>query len=601
MSSEQLQKTRKVLSTLAFFFFVAFDLYITLINGLYKIPENNTVAAIVLILRAFLILLAAVTVILEFVGSGKARRDIAILVVKLLALALLVRFLAAWLSDHWICYVILFAILADGIEEDRLLRTSFAIGVSVVVVFFILSLLGIMENNRGNSFGFTYRTHYACFLMCMAMVWCIVKDGWLTWLGELGLLALDVFVFWLGGKTAFFCLAVLTVGVFWRHYRRNGGTPFRDRAKYGYVISSVFWLIYLPVALLDRIAEAVKATRLKRPGLFLMKHSFLICFGLELLFVFTFRRMQPFWDRFSALSTFRDRFLYGLMGFEEFPLTLFGNRISQVGASGTETYHALYYALDSGYVKIILLYGAFVCVALMGLMTLVQLRMHRNKRFFTMFVLAIFAVDNILEYQMINLSYNLFVLLAFCVLSRKPGIEACGKLNLGGLPAKKRWGLAGGACAALLIAALLCSTAYRITNWRGWTPYYDATVVVAGEDPLALETTADYLLSHEDAVCVVTGDGDRSELASRGIGAERILVREAENLDALLTQTHALIQSEGLPSRLTVCAPMMQMERISCHARSLQIPINSLTYQPKGLTYLRSFAAEQWRLLWGKD
>ena len=191
---------------------------------------------------------------------------------------------------------------------------------------FFLSLLGIIDNNGGNAFGFFYKAEYVSFLLTLGMILIAVTDGRFTWLGELSLICLDAYMLWLHGKTGFLCLFVLTFVILWRHYRHNGGVPFQDKKSYGF-ISYLFFVIYLPVRAADLIAEKLKLIRFKQALKRLMVLSVPICFALNCLLVFTYLPLKSFWESVPVLGTFKDRLKFGLMGFQEFPVRLFGNDI----------------------------------------------------------------------------------------------------------------------------------------------------------------------------------------------------------------------------------------------------------------------------------
>lgn len=103
---------------------------------------------------------------------------------------------------------------------NKILRSIIHICSSFVFVLFILSITGLVSNNRGNSFGFAYRTDYTCFLLTLTII-------------------------------------VLMV----RYYRANGGVPFQDKDRYG-LISVLFKVLYIPVVLginFNKVLQAQKA------------------------------------------------------------------------------------------------------------------------------------------------------------------------------------------------------------------------------------------------------------------------------------------------------------------------------------------------------
>ena len=211
------------------------------------------------------------------------------------------------------------AAAAYRLREDRLLKGILWIGAGFVLVFFFLSMLGIVENNRGNSFGFIYRTDYACRLLSLALCFCLLKDGRLGWAGELGLIALSLFnFFFVGGKTCFICLLILIPVTLLRHYRR-GGLPYQDRERYGKLIPLLFRGLYFLPSLADRGIKKLRLGRLRPAALALVKWAYPICAGASILLTATWRLLKPLWDKLPGLGSVKARLLFGRLAMEEYP------------------------------------------------------------------------------------------------------------------------------------------------------------------------------------------------------------------------------------------------------------------------------------------
>ena len=501
------------------------------------------------------------------------------------------------------------AAAASRIRENRLLKGILWIGAGFVLVFFLLSVLGIVENNRGNSFGFIYRTDYACRLLSLALCFCLLKDGRLGWAGELGLIALSLFnFFFVGGKTCFICLLILIPATLLRHYRR-GGVPYQDAERYGKLIPLLFRGLYFLPSLADRGIKKLRLGRLRPAALALVKWAYPICAGVSILLTATWRLLQPLWDRLPGLGSVKVRLLFGRLAMEEYPLSLFGSFIPMAGNGGSEQGPAFYFFLDNAYVAILLRFGVVFLLLFLALMTAAQVRFAREKRPYAMFLLAVFALDCLMDFELMDLSYNVFILLAFCVHDRadaqppkreKPALA----------PGRRR--LLGAVCVPLcLLFALWACTAGEITAWRGWTPTSGATLLVPGSgidawkspelETKRLDRARLYLNLKSDAACIVLSPEAKDWLTANGIEAERIRVAgETSDPGELLLRAQSLIEGEGLPPRLTVCTYAMQQGRFAKAAEALHIPVNSLTMKMPAKWYLPSFAAEQWRVLWGK-
>ncbi len=501
------------------------------------------------------------------------------------------------------------AAAASRLREDRLLKGILWIGAGFVLVFFFLSVLGIVENNRGNSFGFIYRTDYACRLLSLALCFCLLKDGRLGWAGELGLIALSLFnFFFVGGKTCFICLLLLIPVTLLRHYRR-GGVPYQDAERYGKLIPLLFRGLYFLPSLADRGIKRLRLGRLRPAALALVKWAYPICAGVSILLTATWRLSQPLWDKLPGLGSVKARLLYGRLAMEEYPLSLFGSPIPMAGYGGSEQGPAFYFFLDNAYVAILLRFGVVFLLLFLALMTAAQVRFAREKRPYAMFLLAVFALDCLMDFELMDLSYNVFILLAFCVHS---GVTAQPPKREKPALAPGRRRLLGAVCVPLCILfALWAYTAGEITAWRGWTPTSGATLLVPGSgidawkspalETKRLDRARLYLNQKSDAACIVLSPEAKDWLTANGIEAERIRVTgETSDPGELLLRAQSLIEGEGLPPRLTVCTYAMQQGRFAKAAEALHIPVNSLTMKMPAKWYLPSFAAEQWRVLWGK-
>ena len=242
-------------------------------------------------------------------------------------------------------------------------------------------MLGIVPNNRGDSFGFIYRTHYACYLLCLALFYCLFKNGDLGWRGELGLVLLTVLdAAFVHGKTLLVCMLLLISVTFWRHYRRCRAVPFQDPVRYALPLRLAFRALYAPVALADVIYERLRLGRYKRTFLRLALFSFLLCAALLLICSRFYRELKPAIDLVPGIGSVKSRFLLGQVAFEEFPVRLFGSDVLQQGLSKSEDIVDLYFVLDSAYIKLLMEYGLLCFTGFMGLMTWAQYRLYRAGR-----------------------------------------------------------------------------------------------------------------------------------------------------------------------------------------------------------------------------
>lgn len=578
-------------------------------------PLNYLVVLIILIVAT----VVTAKELLEQLHSGDAKWKALALAAFRCALVLLtiLSFSFNWWSwDTWL--LSLLAVASMKFDEKKLFRTGYKIGAFLVVAFFFLSMLDIVHNNRGDAFGFTYRTHYACHLLCLALIYCIWKDGKLSWKGELGLVALFILnALFIKGKTLFACLLLLMIGTYWRHYRHVGGIPYQDRQVFGAVVPILFRIVYLPVLALDYIIKWLRLDRFDRKRLYrVMIWSFVICAIVIISLSVFYRPLKPLLDRIPGLGSVKSRLLLGALGFEEFPVRILGGFIPQWGNSNTEDIVPFYYALDSGYIKLLLEYGWLLFLIVLGLMTWAQVRLFRSRRYYAVFLLSIFAIDGMMEYWIVSLGYNLFILLASCKLQSPEAWEACPEIqgSKGDRPRGRKAilrnvGLALGAVAL----CWWCATAYPISTWSNWTPVSNATVVVPGSyiDGIStqqmrerrLEQALQYMAAYEDSRCILAGGQDEAGemmdwMLARGIDAKRLTAdARSTSVDEMLINAKETIENSGLPVRMTVCTFKMQQARVARRAKAMNIPLNGLTVDMPWLVYLPNYFLEQWKIL----
>lgn len=605
--------------TLYSLYFVLFEIYYILYflsTTTLQITQHSLYSISFGIIENIIIIISLCIIGKQYIEVAKKdevkTKALIIFLLKLSAIIIFALIRNNYTHNRGTCLLAILSITFTGQEEEKTLKWGFNIGAFLVVLCFFLSMLGFIDNNRGNSFGFIYRTHYACHLLCLALAYCLWRDGKLSWKGELGLVLLFVYnALFVGGKTLFGCLLILMLGTFWRHYRKAQGVPYQDRAAYGNVIPILFRILYLPVVLIESVLRRFRNGKNGMKARRVMIFSFVIIGAFFILATASYRIMKPMWDRVPGIGSVKSRLVLGVIGFEEFPLRMLGNNIPQWGLSASEDIVDFYYALDSGYIKLLLQFGWLLFLAVIGLMTWAQFRLYRARRYYAMFLLSVFAIDGMMDYWMISLAYNLFILLATCRL-QPTGDWPTAEEGLLTQPGKRmRRGIAAALCLALF--GWWCATAYPISTWRGWTPASHATVVLPGDfiegisndqtRLLKIDRTRQYLEAHDDARCILSGTAAetaamKGRLLEAGIAPERLTVNDGvTNVEDMLTAATETIDRDGLPTRLTVCAFTMQQARIAKTAKRLKLPVNSLTVEMPKLLYLPNYLLEQWKIM----
>ena len=264
----------------------------------------------------------------------------------------------------------------------KTLKIIFFAGVAVIVALFLLSVTGIIENNGEETFGFPYKNAYTSFLLAMALVYLVITDGKVTPLGLAGYASLTGFVLWVGGKTDFILLLMLTVFLALKFFKKLPGG------------------------------------KVKKNILSVMRFSFVIVCAVNYIMVLSFRVLNGFWLAQTWIKTFGDRLYYARLAFEEYPLTLFGTYIPSTG-SFVDKITPLYFVLDSAYVKYIFGYGILPFIAVMTALTALMFFFYGRKRYIQMFALAVYSIDLVMN----GLAIYLVLIIVFVIASCASDLE----------------------------------------------------------------------------------------------------------------------------------------------------------------------------------
>ena len=399
-----------------------------------------------------------------------------------------------------------------------------------------LSLLGLIENNRGNSFGIIYRTDCAAHLLFIVLTIAFLKNGNFSWKGELLLLLcmLCNYLF-IGGKTAGGCFLLLLFVTLYRHYLKEEKIPFQNENK---LIRLLFFILYLPIILFEKIKNRLIIKNIN-------KKIAVEKFGVYVFLIFAFITIsltlmvrgfpEPVRIVLGKFSTIFNRLTLGNYAFREYGVNLFGHNIPAFGAGNREGFTYFYFFLDIFYVKTLLENGILGLLLFLLLTTLIQYRLYKRKMYYRMFLIALVALDGAMEHHLWDISYNPFLLLAFADLdSPETDVRPVNWYRVllivfsviglvlgfgGGLPLSTGFYsafsvvlLSLGICITgvslflffrdifgapriklsnnIKLSLVLCSlvltvsglfSAYRITTYRGWEPAYNSTMILSGE------------------------------------------------------------------------------------------------------------------------
>ena len=588
----------------------------------------------------FVIIVAEVIVILEGVlGALKVSKDksddkkgMLLGVMKsftpvlLIIIATIVGNERGWGKEEDCVMIMMVALsLVKNIDYRKILRVSFLSGITVVIIFFFLSMSGIVENIRGDSFGFINRTDYAAHILFLVVTFCFYYSGRLSAKGELGILAVFIVLCTIiKGKTAIACVAIVILVTMVRQYRIINGIPYQD-AEEGW-IRFLFRIVYFPIKLVDSInrklsmnspiSEGLRRSIISGIRLF---HEFsflfwaLVMIGLTAIYSIL---PEELFSRIPLIQTVGYRLILGVLGFKQFPIRLFGNVIPQHGYGGTSAPVPFYYFLDSSYVRMILQHGVVVFVLIISIMTLIQMKLKNMGMHYEMFLLAIIALDCTMEQHIIDISYNVFVLLLFARLStcEKMGEHVFGvkkasvteELKIPFINRKIVKAFLTGIIIIFIVFAYI--TSFKISNTTCWEPSNEATVIFPGSfmefdasDKLLdkkVKIACGFMKRHKSARCIICCEKEEKskiveKLVGNGIDSDRLYYCETGELEEALVLSDKIIAENEWGIRRAVCSFSFQQARISMVSKRLGLPMNSIEEEKIGLLYIPNFLIEQ--------
>lgn len=277
---------------------------------------------------------------------------------------------------------------ARDVDFSKILRVYLIVTIPVLVGTVAASQLGLVENliyHRGQTpreaFGFIYPTDFVANIFYIVIVWCVLRNVALQYweLAFIVLLAVFAYVF-CEARMNVMCL-ILTAVSFFVLKRWNNTEKFRKKAE------------------------------IERGISFLLVCGSAFCAFIMIFLSYFYRPDSVLWQKMNAFLT--ERLFYGHRGFEEFGVTLFGQKLPIRGMGGTTELIKDYFFLDSSYVKILLEYGIvlFVMVLVMFLFDAYKLR--QKKQYYMLTALALMLLQCTMEHHMIEIAYNPFLFLVF--------------------------------------------------------------------------------------------------------------------------------------------------------------------------------------------
>lgn len=284
--------------------------------------------------------------------------------------------------------------LSAGKDAKKIVSIALGLGVTLLCVTFLASQMGYIPyyiyDNGGHNFGSVYSTDFAAHIFYFLLIYRVLKKERFSRYQYIG-------------------LAVFT----WYLYRLT-----RARA------TLICMLLFLVVCgFIDRNQnEKKKGTKEeKEPWSSLRRYARSgLLFGLHMVYVLmacgSFLAVLCFQNVRSyprALQTVGARLEMSRTAFQQYGVTLLGQKIYEKGNGGIKGDAGAYFFLDCSYVRILIINGILIFVIALVICTYLQGRALARGQWYLAAALSLIALHSVIEHHLLEFWYNTFVLLAF--------------------------------------------------------------------------------------------------------------------------------------------------------------------------------------------
>lgn len=282
-------------------------------------------------------------------------------------------------------YLLILIIGARGISFKKLIKVYAAVTAVLLIITIAAALSGYIENltyyQEGRrtryAFGINYPTDFSAILFYLILAWFYIRGKKLKYI-ELGIAGLlGIFVYW-------FCDA-----------RMN--TICIIGASLVFAVHKFFS---------KKAEKKQKEYRICKPISMLLILSGILCSLIMTGLTMLYSPNNPiiaFID--NALSS---RLRLGHKGIDIYGFTLWGQNIPMIGLGSTTKDVDFYFFLDSSYIYNLLQFGLLIAVLLLAAWTMISGKAYIKKEWELLLILAIIAVQCMVEHHMVSVAFNPF-------------------------------------------------------------------------------------------------------------------------------------------------------------------------------------------------
>lgn len=289
-----------------------------------------------------------------------------------------------------------FVFAAKCISYQKILRFYFVVVSSVILTMIFGAMTGCIqdliyvENNTfKHAFGFVYTTNFAAQIFFLTITYLAWKEKVPSYLFNVILLGLAVVLYrYTGARNSSGCMVLLVLGGLYVKYSDKEILNSRIEGKWRKIRLKVIQFIDSCLTVVLPVAAFVSL-------------------GLTLLYSWD----NPIMNRIDRISS--GRLQLGKAAIEKYGISLWGTPFKMIGLARNYVTRTDYNFVDSSYVMICVRYGVVLFLLMILGFVWLAIKAKRAQKRYLVVLLAVMALQSVIEHHLITVYYNSLVLIIF--------------------------------------------------------------------------------------------------------------------------------------------------------------------------------------------
>lgn len=293
----------------------------------------------------------------------------------------------------FLAYIPILMIGAIGVDYRKILRLSFWINFSTLLLAFLGSCTGVLEDlvygtdgNYRHSFGIVYTTDFAARVFYLLVVFWVLYEKLSPVITMILTVVLSVFVYYnCKAKTTTLTLICFLAAIVYYCITENVIAVKGEKTFIKWLDKLLMWS--MPFFALIMIFLTMKYDE-----------------NIEWI------------SRLDRMLT--SRLSLGKQGIENYGFSFFGTAFDQIGSGGTVAHRLEYNFIDSSYVLIMLRYGIITLGVILFVHVLLAYRAVEKRHKRIVIALFIIGIQSVMEHHLSEINYNIFMILPFAAINQ---------------------------------------------------------------------------------------------------------------------------------------------------------------------------------------